>query len=83
MFYIEMGHLLIFLHDIFHQNASRKNACTRAATILSPHDTIRIGILASRNDAYRHTLFRLEIISNCMRHTMKFNYGGHHTSEFV
>ena len=39
----------------------------RAATIHSPHDTIRIAILASRYDTYRDTLFRLEIISNCMR----------------
>ena len=40
---------------------------TRAATICSLHDTIRITILASRYDIYRDTLFRLEIISNCMR----------------
>ena len=40
---------------------------TRAATIHSPHDTIRIEILASRYDTYRDTRFRLEIISNCMR----------------
>ena len=39
----------------------------RAATIHSPHDTIRIAILASWYDTYRDTLFRLEIISNCMR----------------
>ena len=39
----------------------------RAAMIHSPHDTIRIAILASRYDTYRDTLFRLEIISNCMR----------------
>ena len=39
----------------------------RAATIHSPHDTIRIAILASRYDTYRNTLFRLEIIGNCMR----------------
>ena len=41
--------------------------CTRAATIHSPHDTIRIVILASRYDTYRDTLFRLEIISNRLR----------------
>ena len=40
---------------------------TRSATIHSPHDTMRIAILASRYDTYRDTLFRLEIISNCMR----------------
>ena len=39
----------------------------RAATIHSPHDTIRIAILASRYNTYRDTLFRLEIISNCIR----------------
>ena len=36
-------------------------------TIHSTHDKIRIAILASRYDTYRDTLFRLEIISNCMR----------------
>ena len=40
---------------------------TRAAMIHSPHDTIRIAILASRYDTYRNTLFRLEIISNRLR----------------
>ena len=35
--------------------------------IHSTHDTIRIAMLASRYDTYRDTLFRLEIISNCMR----------------
>ena len=40
---------------------------SRAATIHSPHDTIRITIFASRYDTHRDTLFRLEIISNCMR----------------
>ena len=40
---------------------------TRAATIHSTHDTIRIAILASRYNTYRDTLFRVEIISNCMR----------------
>ena len=39
----------------------------RAATIHSPHDTIRIAILTSRYDTYRDTLFRLEIISKRMR----------------
>ena len=39
----------------------------RAATIHSPHDTVHIAILASQYDMYRDTLFRLEIISNCMR----------------
>ena len=33
----------------------------------SPHDTIHIAILAARYDMYYDTLFRLEIISNCMR----------------
>ena len=40
---------------------------TRTATIHSPHDRICIAILASRYDTYRDTLFRLAIISNCMR----------------
>ena len=42
------------------------NCIIKAATIHSPHSTIRIGILASRYDTYRNTLFRLEIISNYM-----------------
>ena len=42
-------------------------AAQRAATIHSPHDTIRIAILASRYDTYHDTLLILEIISNCMR----------------
>ena len=39
----------------------------RAATIHSPYDTICIAILASQYDTYRDTLFRLEVISICMR----------------
>ena len=38
----------------------------KAATIHSPHDMIRIAILASRYDTHRDTLFRLGIISDCM-----------------
>ena len=38
----------------------------RAATIHSPHDMIRIAILASRYATFRDTLFRLETINNCM-----------------
>ena len=53
----------------------------KAAMIHSPHEMIHTVILASRYDTYHDTLFRLEIISNCMR--MEFNYGVHHTSKFV
>ena len=52
---------------IFRSNVGSYWLISRAATIHSPHDTIRIAILASRYVSYRDTLFRLEIISNCMR----------------
>ena len=42
----------------------------RAATIHSSHDRIHIAILASQYDTYHDTLFRLQIISNCMKNIL-------------
>ena len=67
-----------------HRVEKKHRVWTRAATIHSPHDTIRIVILTSQYDTYRDTLFRLEIISKLHEnYTMEYNYGIHHTSKFV
>ena len=60
--------MLVNICMMFHEDILNGFKVTdRAATINSPHDTIHIAILASRYDSYRNTLFRHEIISNCMR----------------
>ena len=46
------------------------------------HDKIHIAILASRYNMYSDTLFRLEIISNCMRIILRWSTSAHHTQSF-